>query len=84
MRIPPQHAQVLVPGDARDLHDVQSLLGQPGRGLVAQVVEAEALDVGPSSRPHVGALHRLGRDTGEDIAVQGAGLGAQYGDRGRR
>ena len=83
MRIPPQHAQVLVPGDARHLHYVETLLEQPGGRLVAQVVEAEALDVGPSSRPHVGALHRLGGNAPEDVTMQGTGQGAQHGDGGR-
>jgi hypothetical protein len=55
MRVPPQHAQVLVAGDARDFHDVQSLLEQPGGRLVAQVMEAEVFDAGPSYRTQVGA-----------------------------
>jgi hypothetical protein len=82
MCIPPQHAQIFVAGDAGDFHDVQSLLEQPGGRLVTQVVEAEFLDTGPSGRAHVGALHRLGGDAGENIAVQGAGQGAQYDDGG--
>ena len=53
MRIPPQHAQVLVPGDARDPHDVQPLLEQPGRRFMAQVVEAEVFDAGLTYRTHV-------------------------------
>jgi hypothetical protein len=47
MRIPPQHAQVLVPGDARDFHDVQTLLEKPRSRLVAQVVETQVFYVGP-------------------------------------
>ena len=71
--VPSQHTQILVPGDARDLHDIQPFLEQPSGGLVAQVVEAEVFDSGPSGCPHVGTLHGLGGDAGEHIAVQTAG-----------
>jgi hypothetical protein len=37
VRIPPQHTQILAPGDARDLHGVEPLFEQPGGRLVAQV-----------------------------------------------
>ena len=73
MRIPPQHMQILVPGDAGDLHDIQSLLEQSGGGLVAQVMEAEVFDPGPAYCPHAGTLDGLGGDAGKDIAVQAAG-----------
>ena len=51
MCIAVQHAQVLVPGDAGDFHDVQPLLEQPGGGLVAQVMEAQVLGASGASRP---------------------------------
>ena len=82
MRVPPQHSQVPVPGDACDFHDVQPLLEQPGGRLVAQVVEAEVFDAGPSYRTHVGALHRLGGDTGSGNVMQSVGQSAQYADGG--
>ena len=40
MRVPPKHAQVFVAGDARDLHDVQTFLEQPGGRLVALMPRA--------------------------------------------
>ncbi len=46
MRIPPQHAQVFMAGDAGYLYAIEALLEQPGGGLVAQVVEPEVLDAG--------------------------------------
>src|SRR5680860_1342895 len=48
VRIPAQHAQVLVPGDAGDFHDIQTLLEQPGSSLVAQVMKAQILETGPA------------------------------------
>ena len=83
MCVTPQHAQVLVTGDARDLHNVQPLLEQPSGCLVAQVMETEILDAGPSDGAHVGALHGLGGAAGKHIAMQSAGQGAQYGDGSR-
>jgi hypothetical protein len=53
MRIPAQHAQILVSGDAGDLHDVQPFLEQPGGGLVAQVMESEVFDDVSTYRTHV-------------------------------
>ena len=72
-----------MPGDARDFHNVEALLEQPGSRLVAQVVKAEVFDAGPSSRPHVRALYRLGGNAPEDVTMQGTGQGAQHGDGGR-
>ena len=69
MCIATQHAQVLVAGDAGDLHDIQPLLEQSGRGLVAQIVEAEVLNTGPAYCAHAGALHRLGGDAREEVTV---------------
>ena len=46
MRIPAQHAQILVPGNTGDFHNIQPFLEQPGSGLVAQIVEPEILDTG--------------------------------------
>ena len=62
MRVSPQHAQVLVTGDTGNLHDVQPFLEQPSGRLVAQVVEAEVFDGGPSDGTHVRALYALGGD----------------------
>ena len=72
MCIAVQHAQVLVPGDAGDFHDVQPLLEQPGGGLVAQVMEAQVLDAGASHGADIGALDGLGGEAGEDRAMQAA------------
>ena len=83
VRIPPQHAQILVPRDARHLHDVEALLEQPGGSLVTQVVEAEVFDVGPFYRTHLRALDGLGGDAAEDVTVQGTGEGTRHGDGGR-
>jgi hypothetical protein len=76
VRIPTQHAQILVPSDAGDLHNVQSLLEKPRGRLVAQVVKAKVFDAGVTDGAHVGALHRLGGDAWEDVTMQGTGQGA--------
>ncbi len=59
MRIPPQHSQVLVPGDTGDFHNIQSLLEQPGSSLVAQVVESQVIDASTMYRTDVGTFDGL-------------------------
>ena len=70
-------------GDAGDLHDIETLLEQPGGGLVAQVVEPEVLDAGPAHRADVSTLNGLGGKAGECLPVKTAGQGAQYPDSSR-
>ena len=76
MCIATQHTQVLVPGDAGNLHDVEAFLEQPGSGLMAQVVESEVLNAGPAHSADIGALDGLSGEAGEDRSVQAAGQGA--------
>jgi len=84
MCIPAQHAQILVPGDGRDLHDIEALLEQTGGCLVAQVVESQVINTGPADRADVGALDGLGGDARGNLPVKAAGQGAQYLDSSRR
>lgn len=60
MRVPPQHPQILVSGDTRDLHDVQPFFEHSRRRLVTQV----------SDRSHSGTLLRFPRHAGKHIPVQ--------------
>ena len=83
MRIPAQHPQILVPGNAGDFHDIQTRLEQQGGGLMAQVMEAQVFDAGPAHGADVGALDGLGGEAGEDRAMQAAGQGAQHPHGGR-
>ena len=72
MRIPAQHAQILMPGDAGDFHDIQALLEQPGGGLVAQVVEPQILDPGSAHCADVGAFDGLSGDAGPVSRICGS------------
>ena len=68
MRIPLYHLHGLVAGDGRDLHNAKSLLSEPGRGLVAQVVEGQALDARGLADPLKGLRDRI-RAKGPDRTV---------------
>ena len=82
MCIATQHTQILVSGDAGDLHNIQSFLKQPGGGLMAQVVESQVLDAGPAYGADIGTLDGLGGKAEKDRTVQAAGQGAQHPDGG--
>jgi len=82
MCIATQHTQILVPGDACNLHDIEAFLEEPGCRLMAQVVEAKILDTGPTHCADIGALDGLSGEAGKDLTVQTAGQGAQYMDGG--
>lgn len=73
-------------GNAGDFHNIQTLLKQPGSGLMTQVVEAEVLDVGPTYCTNIGAFDGFGGSAGESRPVNTLGLGVQYldGCRGQR
>ena len=44
VRIALQHLQRFVAGDRSHFHDIEAALEEPGSGLVAQIVKAEALE----------------------------------------
>jgi len=46
VRLPTQHAQILVSGGTGQFHDVEAFLEQAGGGLVSQVVKTEVLEAG--------------------------------------
>ena len=75
MGVAPQHAQILVPCDCRDFHDVEAALEKTGGGFMTQVVEVQIVNARSAHSADESAFDRLGRQTRERLGREGRGGG---------
>ena len=84
MGVASQHAQVLVTGNTRNFHDVETALEETCGSFMPKVVEAEILDPRSTHGAYEGAFDGFSRQTGKDLTMKAAGEGAQNLDGGCR
>ena len=74
MRVPAQHPQVFVAGNAGHFHYIQAKLEEVRRDLMPQVMEMEVFNSGPAYGTDIGVFDGFRGEVGECLAVDAGKL----------